>query len=101
MIRMFCDAHHERADEGLCPVCEELLCYAQERLRRCPFGENKGACSKCEIHCYKPEMRSRMMKVMCYCGPRMIARHPLLAIHHLLKTRASRAKAKTRNKHTC
>jgi Nitrous oxide-stimulated promoter len=97
MIRMFCAAHHGTADEQLCPSCEDLLTYAKERLKRCPFGENKGACSKCEIHCYKPEMRRRITEVMRYSGPRMVKRHPLLAVNHLLKARVSRrAKAKTR-----
>ncbi|MEK7993631.1 MAG: nitrous oxide-stimulated promoter family protein, partial [Planctomycetota bacterium] len=59
--------------------------YAEERLDRCPFGENKGACSKCKIHCYRPEMRKRVTELMRYAGPKMIAKHPLLAIDHLLK----------------
>lgn len=87
MIRMFCDAHHGTAKQVLCPACEELLTYANERLNRCPFGENKGACANCEIHCYKPEMRKRVTEVMRYSGPRMIKKHPLLAVAHLLKGR--------------
>jgi hypothetical protein len=99
MIRMFCGAHHRAAGEGLCPECEELLTYAKERLTRCPFGENKGACSKCKIHCYKPEMRKRVTEVMRHSGPRMIRRHPLLAIDHLLKARGLRLmRAKRQNK---
>jgi len=89
MIQMFCGAHHGTEGPVLCPPCEELLTYAKERLRRCPFGENKGACAKCEIHCYKPEMRKRVTEVMCYCGPRMLRKHPLLAIAHLLKVGAA------------
>jgi len=90
MIQMFCVAHHGTKKQLLCPACEELLTYARERLRRCPFGENKGACAKCEIHCYKPEMRRRVTEVMRYCGPRMFRRHPLLAIIHLLKAKGPR-----------
>ncbi len=86
MIGMFCSAHHGTSTGQLCAACKELRDYAEERLDRCPFGENKGACSKCKIHCYKPEMRKRVTEVMRYAGPKMIARHPLLAIDHLLKT---------------
>lgn len=87
MIRMFCCDHHGTGGHVLCPACEELLTYAKERLTRCPFGENKGACAKCEIHCYKPEMRKRVTEVMRYSGPRMLRKHPLLAIVHLLKAK--------------
>ncbi|MFH1717179.1 MAG: nitrous oxide-stimulated promoter family protein [Planctomycetota bacterium] len=89
MIRIFCGAHHGITAGDLCSECEELFGYAGERLRRCPFGENKGPCSKCRIHCYKPDMRKRITEVMRYSGPRMIKRHPLLAIDHLLKARGS------------
>ena len=85
MIRMFCAAHHGTSGEQLCPACKELQDYAEERLDRCPFGEKRGACSKCKIHCYRPEMRKRVTELMRYAGPKMIAKHPLLAIDHLLK----------------
>ncbi|HUV66932.1 MAG TPA: nitrous oxide-stimulated promoter family protein [Sedimentisphaerales bacterium] len=86
MISMFCEAHHGTSREQLCPACEELQGYTEQRLDRCPFGENKGACSKCRIHCYKTQMRKRVTEVMRYADPKMIAKHPLLAIDHLLKT---------------
>lgn len=95
MIRMFCGAHHGTDGGDLCSECQELFGYARERLRRCPFGENKGACSKCEIHCYKPDMRKRITEVMRYSGPRMIRKHPLLAIDHLLKARGVKPGKKT------
>ncbi len=99
MIRIFCDAHHRTDGQVLCPACEELLTYAKERLKRCPFGEDKGACSKCRIHCYKPEMRKRVTEVMRYSGPKMITRHPLLAIDHLLKAKGlKRLESKTPSK---
>ena len=69
----------------MCPICRDLLDYADERLNKCPFGENKGACSACKIHCYKPDMRKQVTEVMRYSGPKMLKKHPLLAIDHLLK----------------
>jgi len=90
MIRIFCEAHHQADGEYLCPACMELLDYAKMRLDKCPFGENKGACSHCRIHCYKSETRKRVTEVMRYSGPKMITKHPLLAIDHLIKTKSSR-----------
>jgi len=99
MIQMFCGAHHGAEGHVLCPACEEILIYAKERLRRCPFGENKGACAKCEIHCYKLDMRKRVTEVMRYSGPKMITKHPLLAIDHVLKAKVPRrAKAAAQKK---
>ncbi len=85
MIRMFCGAHHGTSRGKLCAACKELEDYAEGRLDRCPFGENKGTCAKCRVHCYKPDMRKRVTEVMRYAGPRMMTHHPLLAIGHLLK----------------
>ena len=90
MIRIFCDAHHGIPRELLCPTCTELWDYAKERLNKCPYGENKGACSKCKIHCYKPDMRKQITDVMRFSGPKMARKHPLLAIDHLLRIKASR-----------
>jgi hypothetical protein len=85
MIGIFCGDHHGESKGGLCPDCVALLDYARQRLAKCPFGPDKGPCSNCEVHCYKPQMRGRIREVMRYAGPRMIAKHPLLAIDHLLK----------------
>ncbi len=85
MIRIFCGAHHGTSGKLLCPECTCLLEYARERLEKCPFGEDKGACSNCKIHCYKSVMRKQVTEVMRYSGPRMLKKHPLLAIDHLLK----------------
>lgn len=82
MVHLYCAGHHGPR-EGLCPACAELLAYALERLARCPFQEAKTACAKCTVHCYRPAMRERARAVMRYSGPRMLARHPVLAVLHL------------------
>jgi hypothetical protein len=92
MIQIFCDAHHGSDSKLLCPKCTELLDYAVNRLDNCPYGQNKGACSKCKIHCYKPDMRKQITQVMRYSGPKMITKHPLLAIEHLLRTDNSKSR---------
>ncbi len=83
MIRLYCRGHHGSQGE-LCPECREVTEYAMCRLDRCPFGEDKSTCAKCPIHCYKPAMRERIRRVMRYAGPRMMLRHPMLAIRHQL-----------------
>jgi predicted amidophosphoribosyltransferase len=83
MIALYCRDHH-RSEDALCSECSELLAYADERLDRCPFGERKTTCAKCPVHCYRPAMREKIRAVMRYAGPRMLLRHPLLAIRHLI-----------------
>lgn len=79
MIRTYCRGNHktERKAEGvkgkeLCSKCKELAEYAAFRLEKCPFKRNKGFCSYCKIHCYKPEYRAEMKEVMKYSGPKML-----------------------------
>ena len=83
MILMYCQDHHHTTGE-LCLECGALHSYAMGRLDRCPFGEKKPACANCPIHCYKPDMRAQVRRVMRYAGPRMLMRHPMMAILHLL-----------------
>ena len=82
MIAIYCRGHHPAATERPCAECGELLAYAMARLDRCVFGGRKPACAKCPIHCYKPAMRQRVRAVMRYAGPRMLLRHPWLALCH-------------------
>lgn len=97
MVERYCKDHHlakgiEKQTSGnqawtssltLCHECSELLEYAEVRLDRCPYGDQKPACNTCPIHCYKPEPKLAMKGVMRYAGPRMLIGHPLLAIRHL------------------
>lgn len=83
MIALACRGRHGGGAE-LCPACRELLDYALLRLERCRFGEAKPTCARCPVHCYKPAMREEIRAVMRYAGPRMLARHPMLTIRHLL-----------------
>jgi hypothetical protein len=85
MVRLYC--HRLHRGPVICPNCQELLDYAQERLEKCPYQEGKTTCAKCPVHCYKQEMRAKIRAVMRYCGPRMIYHHPLMAIQHLIDGR--------------
>jgi hypothetical protein len=57
------------------------------RLERCVFGDAKPACSNCVVHCYRADMRERVREVMRWSGPRMLLRHPVLAVRHLIDER--------------
>ncbi len=85
MVGLYCAHHH--GTPALCSDCEELAAYADRRLDLCPYGAEKPSCTNCPIHCYRPEPRERMREVMQFAGPRMLARHPYLAIRHLLDER--------------
>lgn len=87
MVRLYCHAHHASQGTALCPECSELHDYAQRRLERCVFGEAKPTCVNCTVHCYKPAMRERVRQVMMWAGPRMLWRHPILAIRHVIDGR--------------
>ena len=83
MTRIYCKGNH-KTSQTPCEVCKAFLAYAEGRLQRCPFGEEKEACSKCEIHCYSKEKREVTKIVMRYAGPKMLFRHPILSLYHLL-----------------
>jgi hypothetical protein len=83
MMAIYCRDHHH-TDESLCESCAQLLDYAQRRLDSCPFQEKKPACNHCIVHCYSNDMRIKVQDVMRYAGPRMVFRHPLLSLYHLL-----------------
>lgn len=84
MVGIYCSAHHDGSGEGLCTECREFLDYAQTRLQKCPYGEEKPTCANCPVHCYKPAQREHARQIMRYSGPRMLLRHPILAIAHQL-----------------
>lgn len=82
MIKLYC--RHKEGNRVLCNSCKELKEYAFARLDKCPFGDAKGSCKRCKIHCYKPDMRERVQEVMRYAGPRMLFLYPIDAIRHLI-----------------
>jgi Nitrous oxide-stimulated promoter len=82
MIELYCRKKHRRKE--LCEECTALKNYAHKRLSLCPFGEDKGACSNCSVHCYKPEYRIKIKAVMRYTGPWMLVYHPVFSVKHLI-----------------
>lgn len=88
MLRLHCARRHGARE--LCGECRELWEYVQARIAACPFCPDKPTCVNCPVHCYKPDMRERIRQVMRFAGPRMLGRHPLLALQHLLDGRQDR-----------
>ena len=86
MVKMYCDNNHEKVG-AICSECNELTEFANDRINRCIFQNDKPVCSECKIHCYRPEMREKIKTVMRYAGPRMIFRHPIIGIRHLIDKR--------------
>lgn len=82
MVGIYCAAHHDSDGGSLCEACREFLDYAERRLRKCPYGDQKPTCANCPVHCYKPARKEQAREIMRYAGPRMLLRHPLLAIAH-------------------
>lgn len=82
MIRIYCLNHHQ---QELCDDCRTLYQYAIVRIDKCVFGPAKPACNNCSIHCYSPKMKEQVKTVMRFAGPRMLYKHPVMAINHLLK----------------
>ncbi len=92
MINKYCRGRHKdnRKELGIkqrdfCPKCKELRDYALFRLEKCPFKVHKKFCSFCKIHCYQPNMRDEIKKVMKYSGPRLIFSHPIFSISHVIQ----------------
>jgi hypothetical protein len=81
MVRIYCRYHH---GPELCEQCRMLLDYAVLRIDKCKFGIDKPACNNCTVHCYKPELREEVKEVMRFSSPKMIYRHPVMAIRHML-----------------
>ena len=82
MLQIYCRAHH--GGGALCGECQALRDYAEMRLARCRFQENKPTCGQCPVHCYRPDAREQVRQVMRFAGPRMLWRHPVLSLRHLL-----------------
>ena len=86
MLLIYCRDVHGKSNQ-LCPECLKLLDYAKQRMDKCVYGGNKPVCSKCPVHCYKPEMREAVKKVMRYSGPRMLWKSPILTAPYMYRKR--------------
>lgn len=81
MVELYCK--HKLGMLAIDDEHKALIAYAHKRLDGCKFGDDKPACKRCPIHCYKPTMRAEMRAIMRWAGPRMIIYNPIAAIKHL------------------
>lgn len=86
MIKLYCNKKHHTG-KMLCEECAQLNEYARLRSDKCPFMETKTFCSNCKVHCYKPDMREKIREVVRFSGPRMIFRHPVAAVRHVIESK--------------
>ncbi len=86
MIALYCHKHHGSGKE-LCIECLSLEGYARQHLQRCPFQAGKTTCVKCPMHCFNSGNRDKIRMIMRYAGPRMLYRHPLVTVRHLIDGR--------------
>lgn len=92
MIALYCAGNHgdvartavSHSGEPVCAACAALDAYAQERVDRCPHIATKTSCDRCPVHCYSKAQLGRIREVMRYSGPRMMGKHPVSAVRHLL-----------------
>lgn len=92
MVALYCAGNHDPAarterahcGETVCPDCARLDEYAVLRTERCRKMDVKTSCEACGNQCYKPEMRAQIRTAMRYAGPRMLKKHPVAAIRHIL-----------------
>ncbi|MDT8449091.1 MAG: nitrous oxide-stimulated promoter family protein [Wenzhouxiangellaceae bacterium] len=81
MVEIWCADRH---GGGPCAECRDFLAYAEQRLAKCPYGAAKPTCAKCPVHCYRRARREQARAIMRHAGPRMMYRHPWLALRHVL-----------------
>ncbi len=86
MIALYCRNNHG-AGNNLCFECSLLEDYANIHLHRCPFQAGKTTCVKCTTHCFSTVNRDKIRMIMRYSGPRMLYKHPLATIQHLIDGR--------------
>lgn len=93
MVALYCAGNHAVEDrtltaqcgEAVCPACARIDASAVLHTERCRKMEVKTTCEECGNHCYSTEAREEICGVMRYAGPRMLTKHPIAAIRHLIR----------------
>ena len=92
MIALYCAGNHADSERVIAAHCGERVCekcaaidaYAVLRTDRCRKMGEKTSCEQCENHCYRAAEREKIREIMRYSGPRMMTKHPIAAVRHLL-----------------
>lgn len=82
MVKIYCKGFHKT--DSLCSDCQNLADYAIECVSQCPYGEKKPACGLCPSNCFRKDRYANIATVMRYAGPRMLYKHPILALRHVI-----------------
>lgn len=82
MVGRYCKVEHGSKMGELCDECASSLEYSLKRLEHCPHGEEKMACARCPIHCYRKSEKEKMIDVMRKTRVWMLFRHPILTYYH-------------------
>ena len=85
--RIYCKGNHAgRAKDaaGMCPECRGVIEQTLARAEACPHG-HEGNCQDCATPCQRGEAQQRIKAIMRYAAPRMMFRHPLMALDYLRK----------------
>lgn len=94
MVRLYCHGkRHPTSAADICPQCAALLSYANSRTDRCPRMAEKTFCSKCPAPCYEPARREEIRRMMRYAAPRLLLRHPIPVLRHMLAPKQKKAAA--------
>ena len=83
----YCKGNHAgRAKDaaGMCPECRGAIEQTLARAEACPHG-HEGTCQDCATPCQRGEAQQRIKAIMRYAAPRMMFRHPLMALGYLRK----------------
>jgi len=83
MITIYCNKHHN-SGQNLCEDCTIISEYASKSISLCPYGAVKPVCGKCPSNCFRGDMHGKMVKIMRFAGPRMLYKHPILTVRHIL-----------------
>ncbi|KLV03983.1 hypothetical protein ABT56_16775 [Photobacterium aquae] len=78
MIRLYCKTLHRGAI--VCPECEGLIQYIEDRMWQCRMGNEKPHCLRCQSPCYQPAKRLQLSHVLRWAMPKFAWRNPLQAI---------------------
>ncbi len=89
MIILYCKDKHN-SNVHLCVQCQNITEYADKKLDKCVFGDEKPICADCPVHCYRKDEREYIKEIMRYAGPRMIFKHPIMAIMHIIDKKISK-----------
>ncbi len=68
-------------DPVLCADCRRLLHHAAAKRVQCPY-DPKPICKKCPTHCYAPDYREKMRRVMRFSGLYLVKRGRLDMLFH-------------------